>query len=120
MAMTTVYNVAEQLSLLDVALAPAHNGSVTSVAAAVAAIPKVGPQKRRILAYLAERPDGEIQQRIADALGLPESTVNPRIREMADDHWVEPSVNVRNTKYGKAARVWEISDKGRAVLEAGS
>lgn len=119
MTAETINDVIHQLDLFSMAekqQAPPNNGTPTSALAAVQAIPNVGPQKRRILAYLAERPDGEIQQRIADALHLPESTVNPRIHEMADDHLVEPSVNVGYTKYGKAARIWEISAKGREVL----
>jgi DNA-binding MarR family transcriptional regulator len=112
--MTAVY----QPSLLEAQLMPAHNGTDTSIAAAVAAIPRVTPQKLRILAYLETQPEGAIQEWIADALNMPVSTVNPRINEMADDHWVEP-LGTAKTKYGNRARVWSISDRGRAVLRTG-
>ena len=116
--MTAVY----QPSLLEHAIMPAHNSTPTSVAAAAAAIKKVSAQKRRILAYLANEanadPKYRIQERIALALMIPLSTVNPRVNEMADDHWVEPTTETRPTTFKKAARVYQITSKGREVLEA--
>jgi DNA-binding MarR family transcriptional regulator len=110
---TAVY----QPSLLDAQRMPASNDTPESIAAAVAAIPRVTPQKLRILAFLETQPDGAIQEKIADSLGMPQSTVNPRINEMADDHWVEPA-GVGKTKYGNSARAWVIGDRGREALKA--
>jgi len=117
--MTLHYPPVYQPSLLEAQIMPAHNGTVTSVAAAAQAIPNVGPQKRRILAYLNEQGDyGSTQNQASRALNIPENTVHPRFNEMADDHWIEPTTGVRNTQYGKAARVYVITSKGREVLEA--
>lgn len=107
----------QQLSLLDLQLAPAHNDTETSILAAVAAIPNITPQKRRILAYLDECGErGSTQDQCSIALILPINTCNPRFNEMADDHWIEPTLDTRKTRYGRLARVYVISEKGREAL----
>ena|SRR3990167_2664971 len=96
-----------QLSLYDsqVLNAP-HNGTPTSIAAAVAAMVKVTPQSRRILGQLGMGP--MTQDEMSIALWLPRSTACARFNELERDLLIEKTNETRPTQYGKAAVVYRL------------
>ena len=96
-----------QLSLLDVqtAGAPYQKDSPTSIAAAVAAGPKVGTQKARILAVIGKA-GGWTQDQLSIYLHLPRSTVCARCRELELEGRIRKTARTRTSQYGKACAVY--------------
>ena len=123
---------ARQPSLLDAQLAPAHNGTPTSVAAAVAATPKVSPQKRAILDLFEERWGNELwaerlnhfgdwtQDEASIELGLPRSTICARFNELERDGLIKKTEETRRTRYGRSAAVYVLAGAQDGLASATS
>lgn len=89
--------------------APYQASSDTSIAAAVAAAPKVKPQSQKILGAL--RIHGPMtQDEVAVTLYLPRSTVCARMRELELEGFVVKTNETRLTQYGKAAAVYRLAE----------
>jgi DNA-binding MarR family transcriptional regulator len=117
--MTAVY----QPSLYEAQVMPAHNGTPTSAAAAAQALPSVTPQTLQVLALLAKRGAyGATQDEAAVELGIERSSLCARFNAAADSkqHWIEPTINTRRTRFGRAAVVYVITAAGRERLATGS
>lgn len=61
---------------------PPHNGTPTSHAAAIKVGCKTDTQRGRIAVYMLGRADGATRNEIADALGMDENSVRPRVYEL--------------------------------------
>lgn len=61
---------------------PPHNGTLTSHAAAIRVGCKTDVQRGQIAVYLLNHPDGATRNEIADALGMDENSVRPRVHEL--------------------------------------
>lgn len=114
-----------QISLFDAQVSGPHNGQPTSVAAAVAAAPRITPQKRRILSYFEfpypER-HGMTQDECSEALNLPRSTACARFRELELEGYITKTNRTRPTRYGREAVVYELrihAGEGEGSPESG-
>jgi hypothetical protein len=86
------------------------NASPTSIAAAIAALPKAGTQKNLILGLIRDAgASGLTDEQIAQASGLDENTVRPRRVELAEQGWIRLSGEFRKTRHGNDAQVWVAS-----------
>jgi len=96
-----------QLSLYDAQLIPApHNGTDTSIAAAIAAGPKVGTQKRLILDWVRERALGATEDEIEVHCRLLRSAVCARVNELVKEGFLRDSGQRRETRWHRPAVVW--------------
>lgn len=103
-----------QLSLLDAqTIGAPHNGTETSVAAAKAAAPRVGTDKRRILDVFELRGDWT-QDEIALHLFMPRSTVCARMNELEREGYVRKTNATRQTQYGRMAAVYRLAEGEKA------
>lgn len=108
----------EQLTLYDAQVIGApHNGTSTSIAAAVAAGPKVSPQKRRILDVMGNAFDGKgfvhmggwSQDELSFWLELPRSTICARFNELEREGLIKKTDATRPTRYGRQAAVYVLA-----------
>ena len=83
----------------------------TSKAAALAVMPKVGTARQRVLFAIHEKRSTD--EEIADRLGMNPSTERPCRVELQEMGWIEPSGDVRRTRSGSAAIVWQLTDLGQ-------
>lgn len=92
-----------------------HNGTETSVMAAVAAAPKISPQKRLLLQWLAhdhysydlhEWVEGWTQDEISQRLSFPRSTVCARFNELERDGLIKKTTATRPSRYGRECAVY--------------
>lgn len=96
--------------------APAQSHSPTSVAAAKAIKPKVSGLRRRVLEFLANAgpaTDEDMQIRMA----MSPNTQRPRRVELVRDGLVA-QFDTGQTRAGRAAVLWCVSDEGWAFLDA--
>jgi hypothetical protein len=115
-----------QPSLLDAAqhAGPYQPDSETSFAAAVAAGPRISPQKQQILAsmkaasgallwsdgVLAMPPSwGWTQDEMAYWLDRPRSTVCARFNELEHDGWIKKTDDTRPSRYGRECAVYVLA-----------
>jgi hypothetical protein len=81
--------------------------SQTSLEAAIAAEPRAGTQRRRVLDLLREYPaTGLADHEMQGLLGMNPSTQRPRRIELVEAGLVKDSGNHRLTDSGKRAVVW--------------
>lgn len=86
------------------------NASPTSVAAAMAALPRAGTQKNAILSIIRDAgAAGLTDEQIATLSGLDENTVRPRRVELAEEGWIHLSGEFRKTRHGNDAQVWVVA-----------
>ncbi len=65
---------------------PPHNGTITSISAAVSMRAIAPTQRARILAYVdSHGSEGSTRDEIEDALGLKGDSVRPRVRVLLDE-----------------------------------
>lgn len=88
----------------------------TSRRAALAAAPRAGSQRERILAAITAAPAGLNYDEASEATGIVGVSVSTRISELARGGWIEQS-GERETSSGGQATVWIASEKvrGRAA-----
>jgi hypothetical protein len=118
---------ATQLSLLDAAqhAGPYQPSSETSFEAALAAGPKISPQKRRILEYFAvweemnriwgEDP-GVTQDETSQWTTMPRSTICARFNEMERDGVIRKTARTRLSQYDRPCAVYVLSAPPFATL----
>lgn len=100
-------------------LGPFVRDSDTSRAAALAAYPRQGSQRWRILQQLWRLGDrGATREELAELMRLSENTVRPRLVELMEGGWVEQRVDgtvsaTRKTRLGQDAEVLVLSARGR-------
>ena len=88
--------------------------SITSKDAALAAMPRTGTQRHRVLIALCRR--SSLDEELQDSLGMNPSTERPRRVELVEGGWVQDSGLRRQTRSGQSAVVWELTPRGRAQL----
>lgn len=82
-----------------------HNGSPTSIAAALDNAGRAGTQRRRVMAHILEQGTrGATREEIALALGLSDNAVRPRIVELMERGLLR-SYGTRKTRLGCQAEV---------------
>ena len=109
-------------------------GADTSRAAALAALPRSGTQRRAVLGvFVTGQPVGQVvgeygfepestryeftDEELKAATGLPANTVRPRRVELVDGGWLMDSGERRPTRSGHDAIVWCLTDKAVAAFE---
>jgi hypothetical protein len=80
--------------------------SVTSLEAAIAAEPRAGTQRRRVLDLLRDHPAGLADHEMQKLLGMNPSTQRPRRIELVEAGLAKDSGSHRLTESGKRAVVW--------------
>ena len=93
----------DQLDIFDLKYV---RNSVTSKEAAIAAEPRAGTQRRRVLDILRHFPDGLTDHEIQHWLKMNPSTQRPRRVELVQSGLVKDSGHTRLTPSGKRAVVW--------------
>lgn len=94
------------------------NTPITSAAAAVAAKPMIGRQRKKILQFLISLADhGATDVEIQDELSINGNSERPRRRELERLGLVADSGRVRLTPSGRSAVVWTATAKAMQVLE---
>jgi hypothetical protein len=97
-----------------------HNGTDTSRAAAVAAEPTAQAMRLRMLRLLVQlRPAGTTSDAAQGVLGGIHQSTSQRFGEMAVDGLCEETDEVRATRYGCPAFVWQPTAKGVKAIEEG-
>jgi predicted ArsR family transcriptional regulator len=87
-------------------LAP-HNGTDTSIAAAIAIAPEAKRQRDRVLAFIAGCGyTGATDQEIEEGTGIVNNTVRPRRGELERDGLIKLTDRRRPTRSGRPARVY--------------
>lgn len=84
-----------------------HNGTLTSVHAAISVGEHITPRQHLVLAYLAEH-GPSTQDEISEGLGLRIQSVNPRVNELARMRKVVDTGMTRATSSGRQAVLWSI------------
>ena len=87
---------------------PAQRHSDTSVAAATAIKPKIGPLQAKILAFLRLCPEGATDEEMQSDIPMGANTQRPRRRELELMGYVVDSGNRRLNASGKLAVVWVV------------
>ena len=95
--MTTPYVQTDALT--DATRATSHD-------AAKAIKPVAKTQKRKVLDYIASRPDGATDEEIQIGLDIGPNSERPRRVELFEDGRIRDSGRKRKTKSGRAAVVW--------------
>lgn len=89
--------------------APPHNGTPTSVAAAMSVADKSATQRAAVYACIAAHPNGLTREEIEERMSLPGNAVRPRVWELLGNNGhpqrVRESGTTRKTKAGRAAEV---------------
>lgn len=89
----------------------------TSRRAALAAWPRSGSQRERILTAIIDAPLGLTYDAVAEATGIVAVSVSTRITELARGEWIEQA-GERETSAGGKAVVWVASAKARGSVAA--
>lgn len=83
----------------------------TSKVAAALVFPRSGTQRKRVLAAVWRAPTGATRDELAATLGMSPNTVRPRVKELIDGGWVEPSGFTRPTPLGRDGEVLFVTAK---------
>lgn len=94
---------------IDAPVPAPHNGTPTSVAAAISIEPISGTQRRAIHEWLCGRPDGATRQEIEQGTGVDGSAVRPRVLELIGMGLVRETARTRATTSGRMAVVLEVT-----------
>jgi hypothetical protein len=105
-------------------LGPFARDSETSRKAALAAYPRQGTQRWKILAALRYRESfvppsgllGYTRDELAEATGMSPNAVRPRVVELVAGGWIEESEFTRKTEAGLDASLLVLTDKAREEL----
>lgn len=108
-------------------LGPFARESETSRLAALAAYPRQGSQRRRIIeAFRTGRGmiRGFTREELAASLGMPDNSVRPRVRELIEGGWIGQGVKdgkpaTRPTRTGQESEVLVLTKRAMAKLAAG-
>lgn len=96
-----------------------HNGSETSKAAARSIAPRMNPMRVSILAALIRAdPQGLTADEIERCTGMTGNSIRPRLVEMETLTWVVRDGDTRETRSGRPASVWRVTEKGSEVFTA--
>ena len=90
---------------------PFVRDSETSRQAALDNYPRQGTQRRKVLAALERQPSGMTREEIAVTLGLPDSSVRPRVVELIRGNWIQETPRTRRTSTGSKAAVLVAKDR---------
>lgn len=95
----------------------AHKDVETSQIAAKSMRKCSGPMQLRILRHIAmQSACGANYDEVVRALGLEKPTVAGRLNDLSEAGFIEPK-GTRNTRSGRPAKVYYLTDKGREFLE---
>ena len=95
-----------------------HNGSETSKAAARSIAPRMNPMRMLILRVLMRAPWGMTADEIERCTGMTGNSIRPRLVEMETLMWVVRDGDTRETRSGRPASVWRVTEKGSEVFTA--
>ena len=96
-----------------------HNGTETSKAAARSIAPRMNPMRMVILAALLRVDDqGATADEIERRTGMTGNSVRPRLVEMETLMWVVRDGDTRETRSGRPASIWRVTEKGSEVFTA--
>jgi hypothetical protein len=94
---------------------PAIHGSETSEEAALLIGPKAATLRARVLTYLRRQGvNGATDEEIQASLHMPANTERPRRVELEDAHLIVRTHATRQTRAGRRAHVYTITERGRA------
>lgn len=93
--------------------APPSNGTSTSRRAALAVLPHIGTQRRRVLDYLL-RHGPMTEEALTRALGMNPNATRPRLKELRVDGLVEPD-GEGTTASGHPARLYRATHAAHAA-----
>jgi hypothetical protein len=102
-----------EAALLRLTEAPS-SGSATSRDAAEQVKVSLTPQRERLLNAL--RHSRASAEMLADRTGLTGNSVRPRLRECQTVGWVRCTTDTVQTKAGRSAFLYELTDAGRALI----
>lgn len=89
--------------------------------AAVAIYPTTGTKRRRVLdAFRSAGQAGATDDEIQVALDMDPSTQRPRRVELVEGGWLQDTGFRRNTRSGRSATVWCLTDAARHSTEGGT
>ena len=95
-------------------MAPEHGAPETQRRAAVAAYPRTGTWRRKVLDEIGRAGErGMTDEELYGALRGDENTIRPRRNELLNDGWIEESGIERKTPSGKDAMAWVLTEQGR-------
>ncbi len=90
-----------------------RNATDTSVKAAIAAYPKAGTQRARIINLLLCWDGGLTDAQMQSYLKMPESSQRPRRLELVEGGWLEDSGQRLAWRGHGEAIVWQLTDAAR-------
>ena len=90
-----------------------HDATDTSVKAAIAAYPRAGTQRARILNLLFYWDSGLTDAQIQSYLQIPESSQRPRRVELVEQGWLEDSGQRRTWNGHGEAIVWQLTEQAK-------
>jgi len=101
----------KQLSLYEAqTIGAPHNGTDTSVTAAVAAAPKAPTQKKQILWWIAACEGyGATEDEIEVGMGFLRSAICARVNELVKEGLLRDSGQRRETRWNRPAIVWVLT-----------
>lgn len=94
-------------------LGPFVKDSSTSRNAALDNWPRQGTQRWRIINAMASAEGGMTRDDLEQKLGLSHQTCGPRVKELIEGGWAYETDRERKTVTGSAAKVLELTGKGR-------
>lgn len=92
-------------------LGPFQRDSDTSRRAALDTYPRQGTQRHRVLGAVALARGGATADQVSAHLGLPPQTAGPRVWELRQGGWLQPTGEERMTRNGSMAAVYELTPK---------
>lgn len=87
--------------------------TATARAAALAAEPRTGSQRARVLRCIADATDGATAHEIALLTGIDYRSVTPRIGELKRGDWVRANGRTRASDMGSEVEVLELTQRAR-------
>lgn len=109
--------VAGLKSAEDVALGHFARDSETSRQAAIAAYPRTGKGRWRIMAHVARHGEyGRTRDELAADLRMSPNTIRPRVKELLEGGWLEVTEETRLTPGGQPAEVLAATNAAREEM----
>lgn len=101
----------------DVALGHFARESETSRQAAIAAYPRTGKGRWRIMTHIARHGDyGRTRDELAADLRMSPNTIRPRVKELLEGGWLEVTADTRLTPSGQRAEVLAATNAAREEM----
>lgn len=93
-----------------------RNAPETEVAAAVRIAPRVTGLRRKALRVLAESPQGETGEQVAEIMDEWLYSVKPRLTELSQFGLIEDSGRRNINKRNRQEIIWQITERGYMTL----